>query len=39
MRLGQLIKYNKRTIFLLKCTENEAGGLVPDVFYFQKSKR
>ena len=31
MKLGQLIVYNKRNIFLQKQEENEAGRLVPDL--------
>ena len=35
MKLGQLIEYNK--IFFFKhYAENEAGGLVPDLFLFFK---
>ena len=33
MKLGQLIEYNKRDIFIQKFAENEAGGLVPDLFF------
>ena len=37
MKLGQLIGYNKRNIFLQKnYTENEAGRLVPDLFLFSR---
>ena len=36
LKLGQLIKYNNRNIFLQKCTENETGRLVPDLFLFLK---
>ena len=34
MKLGQLIEYNKRNIFLKNYAENEAGRLVPDLFLF-----
>ena len=38
MKLGQLIVYNKRNIFLQKQAENEAGRLVPDlVLFFKKA--
>ena len=30
MKFGQLIEYKKRNIFY---AENEAGGLVPDLFF------
>ena len=30
MKLGQVMEYNKRNIFLQNYTENEAGSLVPD---------
>ena len=38
MKFGQLIKHNKRNIFLQKMrqgenAENEAGRLVPDLFF------
>ena len=37
MKLGQLIKYNVRNIFLKKShAENETGRLVPDLFSFFK---
>ena len=33
VKLGQLIQYNKRNVFLFKSyAENEAGRLVPDLF-------
>ena len=34
MKLGQLIEYNKRNIFLQNHAENEAGRLVADLFIF-----
>ena len=34
MKLGQLIKYNKRNIFLKNYAENQAGRLVPGLFLF-----
>ena len=34
MKFGQLIVYNKRNIFFQNHVENEARGLVPDVFLF-----
>ena len=37
MKLGQLIEYNKRKIFLQKFAENEAGRLVPNLFLFLKN--
>ena len=37
IKIGQLIEYNKRYIFLQKLCENEVGRLVPDLFlFFQK---
>ena len=33
MKLGQLIEYNKRNIFLKNYAENEVGKLVPDLFF------
>ena len=36
MRLGQLIEYNKRNIFLQKYSENEALRLVSDLFLCSK---
>ena len=36
MKLGQLIDYNKRNIFLKNYAENEAGWLVPYLFLFFK---
>ena len=36
MRLGQLIEYNKRNIFLENYGENEAGRLVSEHFLFFK---
>ena len=39
MKLGQLIEYNKRNIFVEKLCESEAGRLAPDLFLiFKKSK-
>ena len=35
-KLGQLIEYNNRNIFLQTFTEDEAGRLVPDLFLFFK---
>ena len=32
MKLGQLIKYNMRNIFLQKHSENKAARIVPDFF-------
>ena len=37
-KLGQLIEYNNRNIFLQTFTEDEAGGLVPDLFLFFKKE-
>ena len=34
IKFGQLIKYNKRKIFLQNYVENEAERLVPDLFLF-----
>ena len=34
MKVGQLIEYDKRNIFLQNQTENEAGGLVTDFSSF-----
>ena len=34
MKLGQLIDYNKRNVFFKNYARNEAGRLVPDIFYF-----
>ena len=34
MKFGQLIKYNKKNIFLQNHAENEAETLVPDLFLF-----
>ena len=34
MKLGQLIEYNKRIIFLKNYAKNEAGKLVPELFLF-----
>ena len=36
MKLGQLIEYKKRNIFLKKYAKNEAVRLVPDLFLFLK---
>ena len=36
MKLGQLLEYNKKNIFLQNYTENGAGGLVSDLFLFFK---
>ena len=37
MKLGQLIEYNNKNIFLFKNhTEKEAGRLIPDLFLFFK---
>ena len=36
VKLGQLIEYKKRNIFLQKYTEDEVGRLVPDLFLFLK---
>ena len=37
MKFGQLIEYDKRTIFFFKNhAENEAGRLVPELFIFLK---
>ena len=36
MKFGQLIKYNKRNIFLQNYAENEAERLVPGLFLFSK---
>ena len=36
MKLGQLIGYNKKNIFLQKLCGNEVGKLVPDFFLFLK---
>ena len=35
-KLGQLIEYNNRNIFLQTFTEDEAGRLVSDLFLFFK---
>ena len=37
MKFGQIIQYNKRNIFLKKHAENQAGGLVQDLFLFFKN--
>ena len=34
MKFGQLVEYNKRNIFFQNDAENEAVGLVPDLFFF-----
>ena len=36
MKFGQLIEYNVRNIFLKSHAENEAGRLVPEIFWFLK---
>ena len=36
LKVGQVIEYNKRNIFLQKSCKNEAGRLVPDLFLFFK---
>ena len=36
MKLGQLIEYNEKNIFLQNHAENEAGRLVSDLFLFFK---
>ena len=36
MKLGQLIEYNKRNIFLQKFCRKEGRGLVPDLALFFK---
>ena len=37
MEFGHLIEYNKRNVFFFKnYAENEAKGLVPDIFLFLK---
>ena len=39
MKLGQLIEYFKRNIFLQKFTESKAGRLVPGLFlFYQKAE-
>ena len=37
MKFGQLVEYNKRNIFSQNDAENEAGGLVPDLFFFGRA--
>ena len=37
MKLGQLIEKNKRNIFFKNYAQNQAAGLVPDVFFIQNS--
>ena len=32
VKFGQVIEYNKRNIFIKNHAQNEAGGLVPDLF-------
>ena len=39
MKFDQLIEYNKRNIFLKNHAENEAGRLIPDLFFFLKKKK
>ena len=37
MKFGQLVEYNKRNIFFSQNdAENEAGGLVPDLFFLEE---
>ena len=36
MKFSQLIEYNIKTFFLKNHAENEAGRLVPDIFFFYK---
>ena len=36
MKFGQLVEYNKRNIFSQNDAENEAGGLVPDLFFLEE---
>ena len=36
MKLGELIEYNKRNFFFKNYAKNEAGRLVPDLFFFKK---
>ena len=36
MKIGQLKEHNKRNIFFKNCTENEAGRLLSDLFFFIK---
>ena len=36
MKFGQVIEYQKRNAFLLNSYRNEAGRLVPDLFFFLK---
>ena len=38
MKLGELIEYIKRNIFLQNYAENKAGTLVPDFFFLKKKK-
>ena len=37
MKLGQVIEYIKRNIFLQNYTENKAGRLVPDLLFPKKA--
>ena len=39
MKFDQLIEYNKRNIFLKNHAENEAGRLIPDLFFFFLKKK
>ena len=34
MKVGELVKYNKKNLFLQNYVENKAGRLVPDLFLF-----
>ena len=38
MRFGQLIEYNVTNICFQNHAENEAGKLVPDLFFLKKKK-
>ena len=38
MEVGQLIEYNKRTIFFFKhYADNEAGRLIPELLFLKKA--
>ena len=39
MKLGQLIEYNKRNVFLQKYAENKARRLVPNLLKKRKKKK
>ena len=39
MKLGQLIEYIKRNIFIENYAENKQGRLVPDLFFFFLKKK